>query len=179
MNLKEKAIKIQGKDYVLVSDRVIYFNEIFKNWSIKTEIVELTEKMVVIKATITPDVAHTERIFTWYSQEINDGKNFINRTSMIENAETSAVGRALGMMWIGVIDSIASLDEINKAKNRSTVKITKTDFTADLFQKFKAKSDNYKNADEAIKKLEENYFLSDEAKKQINDLYDFPAEFNK
>ena len=44
----------------------------------------------------------------------------------MENAETSAVGRALAMMGIGVIDSIASVDELNKAKNRGTGTKTQT-----------------------------------------------------
>jgi hypothetical protein len=72
-----------------------------------------------MKAIVTPDVAQPTRYYTGYSQEVNDGTNFVNKTSMIENAETSAVGRALAMMGIGVIDSIASVDEMKKATNRS------------------------------------------------------------
>lgn len=124
--LEDKAIKIQGKDYVLVSDRVIYFNETYPNWSIQTEIVRYEEKQIMIKAIVYPDVDKPARFFTWYSQEI-EWSTFINKTSALENAETSAVGRALWMMWIWVIQSIASADEINKAKNRSVSKETITD----------------------------------------------------
>lgn len=117
-DLKEKAVDINGKKYVLVSDRVIYFNEKYKNGSIKTKLItEPTSEYIIIKATVTPDVDKPNAIFTGYAQEkIGDG--YINKTSALENAETSAVGRALAMMGIGVIDSIASIDEINKAKNR-------------------------------------------------------------
>ena len=115
--LKDKAIDIKGKDYVLVSDRVLFFNEEYPNGSIQTEIVKYEDKHVLIKATITPDCSKPERFFTGYAQEI-EGSTFINKTSALENAETSAVGRALAMMGIGVIDSIASVDEINKANNR-------------------------------------------------------------
>jgi hypothetical protein len=120
--LKDKAVKIQGKDYVLVSDRVLYFNDVYKNGFIQTELLtDLQSGLVVVKATVTPDVSTPERKFTGYSQEkIGDG--FINKTSALENAETSAVGRALAMMGIGVIESIASVDEINKAKNQSEPK---------------------------------------------------------
>jgi hypothetical protein len=64
MELKDKAIKIQGKDYVLVSDRVLYFNDKYKNGSIKTEIIDLKDASVVVKATVTPDASHENRVFT-------------------------------------------------------------------------------------------------------------------
>jgi hypothetical protein len=35
--LNEKAISIKGKDYVLVKDRIIYFNETYPNGSIQTQ----------------------------------------------------------------------------------------------------------------------------------------------
>lgn len=113
--LTNKAIDIKGKKYVLVSDRIIYFNETYPNGSITTERISEWE-MEVVKATVIPDCANMERKFTWYSQaKWWDG--FINKTSALENCETSAIGRALAMMGIWVIDSIASLDEINKAEN--------------------------------------------------------------
>lgn len=114
-SLKDKAIQIQGKDYVLVADRIIYFNEQYPNGSITTELISDPESdQVIVKATILP-VAEEVRTFTGYSQAVK-GAGFINKTAALENAETSAVGRALAMMGIGVIDSIASADEINKAK---------------------------------------------------------------
>ena len=113
-NLKEKAIDIKGKKYVLVSDRVIYFNEEYKNGCIQTTKTEDGER-IEFKATIIPDVDKPARFFTGHSQAVW-GDGYINKTSATENCETSAVGRALAMMGIGVIDSIASVDEINKAK---------------------------------------------------------------
>ena len=122
-DLKEKAIKIKGKDYVLVSDRIIYFNETYTNGSIETKLIsEPSETMVVIKATVLPDVKQPERKFTGYSQA-KWGDGYINKTSALENAETSAVGRALAMLGIGVIDSIASVDEIKKTTHYSKTPI--------------------------------------------------------
>lgn len=118
INLKERAIKIQGSDYILVSDRVLAFNADYPNGAIQTEMVKMEGEMIIMKATAIPDVATPTRFFTGYAQEII-GDGFINKTSALENAETSAVGRALGMMGIGVLDSIASADEIVKANNRS------------------------------------------------------------
>lgn len=123
--LKDKAVKIQGKDYVLVSDRVLYFNEQFENGCIETKLLsDVGSDLVVVQAIVTPDVGVPTRVFTGYSQEkVGDG--FINKTSALENAETSAVGRALAMMGIGVIESIASVDEITKANNRASTQQVK------------------------------------------------------
>lgn len=118
--LNDKAISIKGKQYVLVSDRVIYFNETYPEGSITTELVSAPESdKIIIKATVYPNggfnmVGGANRVFTGYSQAtVGDG--MVNKTSALENAETSAVGRALGFMGIGVIESIASADEMNKA----------------------------------------------------------------
>lgn len=110
--LKDKAVKIKGKDYVLVSDRVLYFNAEYPNGSIVTSY-ELVGDTYHFKAEVAPD-SGKPRVFTGHSQAtIGDG--MVNKTAAMENAETSAVGRALAMMGIGVIESIASVDEINKA----------------------------------------------------------------
>lgn len=117
-SLRSKAVNIQGKKYVLVADRVIYFNENYPKGQITTELlspvadVGVAGKTIVVRATVQPD---TGRTFTGYSQAVV-GAGYINKTSALENAETSAVGRALAMLGIGVIDSVASVDEIGKAK---------------------------------------------------------------
>lgn len=140
-DLKDKAIKIQGKDYVLVSDRVIYFNENYPNGSITTELVsDPLSDIVIVKASVYPEARQTnnservfeERKFTGYSQAVK-GAGFINKTAALENAETSAVGRALSFMGIGVIDSIASADEVNKAQGTDP-KLAKA--KGDLLQAF-------------------------------------------
>lgn len=112
-DLTEKAIDFKGKKYVLVADRVIYFNEEYPKGSITTELITSPDSNdVIIKATVKPT---PEQTFTGYSQaSFDDTTSFVNKTSALENAETSAVGRALAFMGIGVIDSIASIDEIKK-----------------------------------------------------------------
>lgn len=110
-SLKAKAVDIKGKKYVLVSDRVLFFNETYPKGSITTELLSAPDAgTVVVKATIETD----GRKFTGHSQAVI-GDGYINKTSALENAETSAVGRALALMGIGVIESIASADEMNKA----------------------------------------------------------------
>jgi hypothetical protein len=125
--LKDKAIQFKGKNYVLVSDRVNYFNNTYPNGSIQTVLVsDPTSRLVIFKAIVTPDIKEN-RIFTGYSQaSFDDSTSFVNKTSALENAETSAVGRALALMGIGVIDSIASIDEIHKSDRENGVKTSNT-----------------------------------------------------
>jgi hypothetical protein len=134
-SLKTKAIDIKGKKYVLVSDRVLYFNEKYPNGKIQTNILRAADGGVVhengmmfVEAIVVPDVENAVRFFTGNAQE-RFGEGFINKTSALENAETSAIGRALAMMGIGVIDSVASVDEIKKATGYATP------FTGDEFAK--------------------------------------------
>ena len=114
-SLKAAAVDIKGKQYVLVADRVVYFNEAYPNGAIQTEKLQSdVDKQVIVKATVYPDIDKPTRYFTGYSQTIM-GQGMVNSTAALENAETSAVGRALAFMGIGVIESIASADEMNKA----------------------------------------------------------------
>lgn len=124
--LRSKAIDIRGKRYVLVSDRINYFNETYKNGFIETRLLSQPDsQMVVMKAKVTPDADKPTRCFIGHSQA-KWGEGMVNKTAALENAETSAVGRALGMMGIGVIDSVASADEIKKAeKSDPIMQVTK------------------------------------------------------
>lgn len=155
--LTNKAIDIKWKKYVLVSDRVIYFNETYPNWSIITERIS-EDWLEIVKATVTPDCDNPTRYFTGYSQA-KRWDWFINKTSALENAETSAVGRAMAMMWIGVIDSIASVDEINKAEN--TEKASKKTYSKEsIFQRA------YNNVEFMKNCLDEDNFIA-EIKKHL------------
>ena len=164
-SLKEKAIDIKGKKYVLVSDRVLYFNENYPNWSIQTTR-ESVGDMEMVKAFVVPDISAPTRMFTWYSQA-KRGDWFINKTSALENAETSAVGRALAMMGIWVIDSIASVDEINKAE--AAAKTTKKPTYQSRFQKAIS---NCLDENDFIEKIKAKYELDDMQESQLRSAYE-------
>jgi len=191
-NLTDKAIDIKGKKYVLVSDRVLYFNETYPNWSIVTQRIMTEEPWIeIFKATVMPDCEKPQRCFTGYSQA-KWWDWFINKTSALENAETSAVGRALAMMWIWVIDSIASVDEINKAENAAKSKPTVTT------QKYPPKKDenwnpsgwfqkviNYKewmkqclDEEDFIKKIKEKYTVDEVTEWQLRKAYKDTVEWD-
>lgn len=172
--LTNKAIDIKGKKYVLVSDRVLYFNETYPNWSITTQRIMNEDWTVeVIKATVCPDCDKPNRVFTWYSQA-KWWEGFINKTSALENAETSAVGRALAFMWIWVIDSIASMDEINKATNTNT---KKPKFTMDDFNRFvEKKKDDFTDYQQAKEYIEQYFTLGKDMYWKVMDLYVKPED---
>lgn len=114
---KLKTIWIHGKSYVEVKERILALVDSGLPYAVNTEHWYYPErKMWVVKATLT--MVDTMESFTWLAQEIEGNWN-INATSALENAETSAVWRACAFAWIWVIDGIASVDEINKATNRT------------------------------------------------------------
>ena len=109
-----KTIDIHGKPYVMVKDRVIYFNGEYPNGCIKTKKLPSIDNIVIFEATIIPNIENPERYFTGHAEE-EVGSSQINNTSALENCETSAVGRALAMMGIGADESFASADEVSNA----------------------------------------------------------------
>lgn len=109
-----KKIDIKGKEYVPVNERIIAFRQMHPEWSIQTNIYELKEGFVLMQTRIFDEEGKVKS--TAYAYEKEDS-SFINRTSYIENCETSAVGRALGFLGIGVDTSIASFEEVANAIN--------------------------------------------------------------
>ena len=188
--LNEKAISIKGKEYVLVKDRVLAFNEYYPNGCIITERLSQWDMQIwdmeIFKATVIPDVDKPERKFTWYSQAKraeDKGKMDININAAMENAETSAVWRALAMMGIWVIDSIASADEMKKAwadkqgnDNTSQKESPNSDekprFNKENLDKFIPIAKQYKNADDALKEIRSYYKISKDNEWKIRKLYE-------
>ena len=113
-----KTINIKGKEYAPVSERIKYFRENFQGWAIITELVEFTNEYVIIKASIIDPDGLVKS--TGLAQEDRNASN-INKTSFVENCESSAVGRALGIFGIGIDASIASADEVQNAIEQQTV----------------------------------------------------------
>ena len=109
-----KSVNIKGKNYVMVNERIKFFreNEKYKGWSLTSELVTLTDLGCVIKGIVTDDKGIVRA--TGLAQEDRES-SMINRTSFVENCETSAWGRALGNLGIGIDDSIASAEEVDMA----------------------------------------------------------------
>lgn len=106
-----KTIDIKGKEYVMVNERVLEFRKQHPDGAILTELISNGDGVCVFKAMIY--VGDTV-VATGHAYE-KEASSFINKTSYIENCETSAVGRALGMLGIGIDTSIASAEEVSNA----------------------------------------------------------------
>lgn len=112
VNSEIKLTPIKGKDYAEVPERINAFRKLFPEGTIETEMVSCGNGVCVFKATISND---GKLLATGHAYE-KEGSTFINKTSYIENCETSAVGRALGMIGIIGGSSIASYEEVANAK---------------------------------------------------------------
>lgn len=113
-NKSIKTTKIKNKDYAEVNQRIKAFRMCYPNGSISTEILFLGEGVVTIRATVCNEEGAI--LGTGIAQE-KESSSFINETSFIENCETSAVGRALGMCGFGIDTSVASAEEVQNAIN--------------------------------------------------------------
>lgn len=142
INTRLKTTDIKGKNYVEVNQRILAFRELFEEGSILTEIVELKDGICTMKSTI---LGNDGKILSIGHAQEKEGSTFINKTSFIENCETSAIGRALGTLGIGATTSIASYEEVanaisnqqpkdrklNDEEAQSIYRILKTKFTDD------------------------------------------------
>lgn len=111
------TLKISGKEYAEVNQRIKAFRMVFPDGFIKTELVSNDGGIAIFRARVGYYGMDDKEVIlgtgTAYEKE---GSTFINKTSYIENCETSAVGRALGMLGIGVDTSVASAEEVQNAK---------------------------------------------------------------
>lgn len=106
-------VEIHGKVYLTVARRIDDFRkaEQFAGWSIQSDLVSADDNLVIVKSTISN--AEGQVMATGYAEE-NRAYGKINKTSALENAETSAVGRALAFLGLGGSE-IASADEVSNA----------------------------------------------------------------
>lgn len=113
-----KSINIKGKNYVMVNERVLEFRRLYPNWSLESDIVAMDSDSVTIKA-----IVRDENGVVRATGLANEEKlaSTINKTSFIENCETSAWGRALGCLGIGIQDSIASAEEVKMAIKKQEI----------------------------------------------------------
>ena len=164
--MKLKTINIHGKNYVEVNERIKYFRENYKGWSLISELIDLTENRCVIKASITNE--KDKVMATGIAYEVM-GSSYINKTSFIENCETSAWGRALGNLGIGIDTSIASAFEVNNAiiqqetKPKTKEKLNDSKYQAMIVALGDGKVD-------VVKERMNNYKLTKKQKENLNKL---------
>ena len=113
MNETHGVAQPGGKKYTEVAKRIEVFRTHFGlDYSLESEVIVDDGHRVVVKATIRNPAGSV--IATGFAEEIR-GSSKVNKTSPIENCESSAWGRALANLGMHG-GQIASVDEIAKAK---------------------------------------------------------------
>lgn len=120
------SVKIHGKEYTTVAERISQLKKDHPDWALHSEIIRDDGQMIVIKATIYNENGGIRGI--GHAEEVR-GATKINQTSALENCETSAWGRALAACGYGG-EQVASANEvsdaiINQHVNEATLRLKK------------------------------------------------------
>lgn len=120
-NKSIKTTDIKGKDYAEVNQRIKAFRMIYPQGTIKTILVSNNDGICVFRAEAyeyekcNEDGNYESKLLGTGTAYEKENSTFINKTSYIENCETSAVGRALGMCGFGIDTSVVSAEEVQNA----------------------------------------------------------------
>lgn len=106
-----KTTDIKGKDYAEVNQRIKAFRMVYPMGTIETDMLSNENGVCIFKATVYDE----DKLLACGTAYEKENSTFINKTSYIENCETSAVGRALGMCGFGIDTSVASAEEVQNA----------------------------------------------------------------
>ena len=125
-----KTLDVKGKDYAEVNQRIKAFRMLYPEGTIETEMISNENGVCVFKASVYSDGFYYEdkefkikKLLGTGTAYEKENSSFINKTSYIENCETSAVGRALAMCGIGIDTSIASAEEVQNAINNQEISV--------------------------------------------------------
>lgn len=112
------VVNIHGKQYLTVARRIQDFRNDHPDWTVLTEVLSADEDRVVVQAKILDE---NGRVRSVGHAEEERGSSNINKTSALENAETSAVGRCLALFTYAGSE-IASADEVANAMKQQAEK---------------------------------------------------------
>lgn len=116
VNGQAEKTDIKGKPYVMVKDRVKAFRKLFPHGAIETEVLSIDADTCVIKASAYDNTDAGRILLATGTAREDRNASSINRVSYVENCETSAVGRALGYLGLGIDSGIASYEEMVRAE---------------------------------------------------------------
>ena len=156
-----KTTDIKGRDYAEVNQRIKAFRMVYPQGTIQTQMISNENGVCIFQARVYDDLNRLLGTGTAYEKE---DSSFINKTSYIENCETSAVGRALGMCGFGIDVSVASAEEVQNAiNNQEPTKEEALEYTL-TFGKYKGKTikEIYKEDEQYI-----NWILGNKTDKRL------------
>lgn len=115
-NAEAKVSPIKDKPYIEVNERIKAFRKVYPEGFIHNTMVSNDNGICIFRSEVGFYTETGEkRVLGTGTAFENETSNFINKTSYIENCETSACGRALGMAGYGIDISIASYEEVANA----------------------------------------------------------------
>lgn len=116
VNSKLKTMDIKGKKYIPVNERLKGFRMLYPEGCIITTLEKYEDGVIIYKAAVYKSGERTidTLLATGWAMETIGSSN-INRFSALENCESSAIGRALGICGIGIDTSVASYEEVANA----------------------------------------------------------------
>lgn len=114
-NEQIKTTDIKGKEYAEVNQRIKAFRMVYPEGTINTELISNNAGICIFQARVYAGLYAVDNLLAVGHAYEKEGSSFINKTSYIENCETSAVGRALGMAGFGIDTSVASYEEVETA----------------------------------------------------------------
>lgn len=112
---------IKEKQYAEVNQRIKAFRMVYPEGFINNEMISNENGICVFKSTVGYETENGIRVLGVGHAYEKEGSTFINKTSYIENCETSACGRALGMAGFGIDTSVASAEEVQNAINNQPI----------------------------------------------------------
>ena len=115
---RDKDGNLVVKNYAEVNQRIKAFRMVYPTGTIETEMSSNENGVVIFRANVYDNEDRLLATGTAYEKE---NSTFINKTSYIENCETSAIGRALGIAGFGIDTSVASAEEVQNAINNQEV----------------------------------------------------------
>jgi hypothetical protein len=118
MSSNTGIVNIRGKEYQTVALRVQKFREAHPTWALTSEVLFRDADCVVMKSIIADETGRV--LATGHAEEYRKSSQ-INGTSALENAETSAHGRALAALGIGGTE-FASANEVQNAIHQQAEK---------------------------------------------------------
>lgn len=139
-------VKIHGKDYMTVAERLNLISAEHKDYELTTEVIQLSDTACCIRATLKLG----NRIFNGLAYEEKQNSH-INKTSYVENCETSAWGRAMAAAGYAGTEIASAEEVVNAVKNQPQ----KTEYKK--ADKPKDKADDVANAKKTIHDLLKNH----------------------
>ena len=149
------TVSIHGKEYKTVAERVKEFHAKYNKTSITTEMIRFDDQIAIVKARVIVKDNDNTNVYTGHAYE-KVGSTAINKTSALENCETSAIGRALASAgFVGT--EFASADEVANAivqqQKEVTTKVESCFISGKQLSDILDIADNLKNADKRKKRI--------------------------